>query len=160
MSGVSVHCPYCNGHFPAPPGASPGTRIACRRCGERFGYRAPDLSEAISATRQSASNDAGSPAESSATNGDGYSTEPQIRKRVSNRAIALIVLSVMLLMAVLGGVYALRTRDLRRDYDWHLPKTQALDVPLIARIALGVYVLVLVLAVLGGWEPGGASTGK
>jgi hypothetical protein len=87
-----------------------------------------------------------------------------VRQRVSNRAIAFVVLGVMLLMAVLGGVYAWRSVVLRRDYDWHLPKTQALDVPLIARIALGVYVLVLVLAVLRGWNrrerSTGASTGR
>jgi hypothetical protein len=164
MSGVSVHCPYCNGQFPAPYGASPGTRIACPRCGERFACRAQDVSEAMTSAPLTPSNEEASPAYSPPTIGDGVSTEPHGRPRVSNRVIALMVLGVMLLMAVLGGVYAWRTVVLRRDYDWHLPKTQALDVPLIARVALGAYVVVLVLAVLRGWNrrerSTGASTGR
>jgi hypothetical protein len=70
----------------------------------------------------------------------------------------------MAVMALVGGVYAWRTVLMRRLDDFNLPKPQALDVPLIARIALGVYILAMVLMVLRGWnrrEPKtGAAGGK
>jgi hypothetical protein len=55
-------------------------------------------------------------------------------------------------MALLCGVYVWRTVLMRRLDDFHLPKTQAIDVPLIARVALGVYVLVMALMVVRGWN--------
>jgi hypothetical protein len=58
----------------------------------------------------------------------------------------------MAVMALVGGVYAWRTVLTRRLDDFQLPKPRALDVPLIARIALGVYVLVMALMVVRGWN--------
>ncbi len=74
------------------------------------------------------------------------------RPPFSNGRIAALVLGVMLLMALLGGAYAWRTVLVRRGFDFQLPKTQALSVPVIARVALGAYVLAMVLAVVWGWN--------
>jgi hypothetical protein len=58
----------------------------------------------------------------------------------------------MIAMALIGLAYALHTQDLRRSYDVELPKTRSIDVPLIARIALGLYVAGLIAATLWGWN--------
>jgi hypothetical protein len=71
---------------------------------------------------------------------------------VSNQVIAFVVVGVMAGMALLGGVYVWRTVLMRRLDDFHLPKTQVIDVPLIARVALGVYVLVMAVMVARGWN--------
>jgi hypothetical protein len=102
---------------------------------------------------------AGVPGESSALNTaepKAKATQPPIppmsRSGVSNQVIAYIVLAGMAGMALLCGVYIWRTVLMRRLDDFDLPKTQAIDVPLIARLALGVYVLVMALMIIRGWN--------
>ena len=58
----------------------------------------------------------------------------------------------MAAMALLGLAFALSTQALRRSYDVNLPKTRAIDVPLVARIALGLYVAGLIGAIVWGWN--------
>jgi hypothetical protein len=55
-------------------------------------------------------------------------------------------------MAAVGGAYAWHTAGVRREYDAHIPRPSVIDIPLIARIALGVYVLAMVLAIVRGWN--------
>jgi hypothetical protein len=77
--------------------------------------------------------------------------EPGATSR-ANARVALLVVGGMLLLALLAGTYAWHTVLVRRGYDVRLPKTQALTVPLIARAALGLYVIVLVYALVRGWN--------
>jgi hypothetical protein len=142
MSAASIHCPYCNAQFSS-PNVTPGARISCPRCGERFAFR-PLAATAITANPDFPANGPHTPAEAPVP------STPRLP--VSNGFIALVLLSVMLLMAALGGIYAWRTAGIRRDYDSHMPRPSIIDIPLIARIALGVYVLVMVLAILRGWN--------
>jgi len=142
MMAASIHCPYCNAQFSS-PNATAGARVACPRCGERFAVR-PQASTAITAEPDFPANEPHAPTEAP--------VPPTPRLPISNGLIALVLLSVMLAMAVLGGVYAWRTAGVRRDYDAHVPRPSIIDIPLIARIALGVYVLVMVLAILRGWN--------
>ncbi len=136
MSSDVLCCPYCNSPAAVPPGVQAGQRIPCARCGESFPYRLPE--EVIVAGPQ--------PAQFLP------SPEPVARRRFTNAHIALAVLGVMAVMAVLGLAYALSTQALRRTYDVTLPKTRSLDVPLVARIALGLYVVGLVGAIVWGWN--------
>jgi hypothetical protein len=114
-------------------------RIQCPRCDEMFA-RQSESSQELSLERI-ASPTAGEPAQFMPP-----------RPPFSNGRIAALVLGVMLLMALLGGAYAWRTVLVRRGFDFQLPKTQALSVPVIARVALGAYVLAMVLAVVWGWN--------
>ena len=149
MSAASIHCPYCNAQFSS-PNATPGARVACPRCGERFAVR-PQASTAITPNPNFTAIEPHAPAEAP--------VPPTPRLPVSNGLIALVLLSVMLMMAALGGVYAWRTAGVRRDYDSHMPRPSIIDIPLIARIALGVYLLVMVLAILRGWNRRENATG-
>jgi hypothetical protein len=58
----------------------------------------------------------------------------------------------MVVMAVIGLVYALSTQGLRREYDFHLPKTKAISIPLYAVVPLVVYVVGLFAAWVWGWN--------
>jgi hypothetical protein len=162
MNTLTIHCPYCNFQLIRPAGAESGTRLACPRCGERFQYRTtgadnssslpprPGVDERL---RAGISNEPISPKAAESLSGDvPQPIPPQPRLPVSNRAIAFAVLGVMAFMALLGGVYAWRTVLMRRLDDFNLPKNQSIDVPLIARIALGVYVLTMAVMVLRGWN--------
>jgi len=174
MNNLTVHCPYCNFQLIRPAGAEPGTRLACPRCGERFQCRTAGAENITSLPsrpgvddrmRSGIHNEPMSPKAAESWSGDvPQPIPPHPRLPVSNRVIAFVVLGVMALMALLGGVYAWRTVLMRRLDDFNLPKTQAIDVPLIARIALGVYVLVMVVMVLRGWnrreQTAGAARGK
>jgi hypothetical protein len=55
-------------------------------------------------------------------------------------------------MALLGLALALNTQLIRRGHDLRLPKSQAINVPLIARVALGIYVIGLLSALVWGWN--------
>src|SRR5262249_49339129 len=135
MSAQTVRCPYCNSAFPLP--AKPSGKLQCPRCDETFAWQSEGALEPRASSFGSiASPPLGEPAQPLAP-----------RPPFSNAKIAALVVAVMLVMALLGGAYAWRTVLVRRGFDLHLPKTQALSVPIIARVALGVYVLVLVVAV-------------
>ena len=137
MPSDVLSCPYCNSAAPVPPGARPGQRIPCPRCGEFFPYRAPD--DAVTAAPPPAPPPLEAPASPGA-------------RRLSNGQIALIILGGMAAMALLSLAFALHTQELRRSYDVHLPKSKSIDVPLIARVALGLYVAGLVGAIVWGWN--------
>lgn len=144
-------CPYCNTPAAPPPGAAPGQHIPCPRCGESFPYRGPADDDAVTASPPPPT--FAPPAEPAA---------PPAPRRFSNGQVAFLVLGVMAAMALLGLAYALNTQMIRREYDVKLPKTRAIDVPLFARVALGVYVAGLAGALVWGWNrgergPGGAA---
>ena len=130
-----LSCPYCNSPAAVPVGAHPGQRIPCPRCGESFPYHGGT---------------------------DDYSTAPSppiaepppvpTPQRFSNTGIALAVLGVMVLMGLLGLLYALKTEAIRRSYDLHLPKTKAISIPIDVVFPLGLYILVLLLAWFRGWN--------
>jgi hypothetical protein len=73
-------------------------------------------------------------------------------RRLSNGQIALIILGGMAAMALLSLAFALHTQAMRRSYDAQLPKSKSIDVPIIARVALGLYVAGLVGAIVWGWN--------
>jgi hypothetical protein len=131
-----LSCPYCNSPTAVPVGAHPGQRIPCPRCGELFPYRAPADAEAFTATPPPVA----------------APPPPVPVKRFSNKGVVLVILSVMIVMALLGLLYALKTEALRRSYDIHLPKTKAISIPLDVVFPLGLYILVLIAAWFRGWN--------
>jgi hypothetical protein len=66
----------------------------------------------------------------------------------------------MAALALLSLVYALHTQALRRSYDVELPKSRAIDVPVFARVALGIYVAGLIGAIVWGWNRGERAAGE
>lgn len=96
-------CPYCNAQPTMPPGAVVGQRIPCSRCGESFKLTSVPAIAITSSPR--------------------VETPPPARTfRRSNRLVAGIVLSVMLVMAGTGLTFALLTVKERRDHDSALPR--------------------------------------
>src|SRR5438477_130966 len=71
---------------------------------------------------------------------------------VSNKGLALLILGVMIAMALLGLIYALRTEAIRRSYDFHLPKSKAISIPIDVAFPLGLYFLALIAAWFRGWN--------
>jgi hypothetical protein len=57
----------------------------------------------------------------------------------------------MCLMALVGLQLALRTVEVRREHDWQTPRPETLSVPLLARAALGAYIVLLGVALVRGW---------
>ncbi len=135
MSSQVLTCPYCNSTVAAPPLTRPGQRVPCPRCGESFPLRDSAAAEPVTPVPEP-------PADS----------PPAASPRLSNGRLALLILGGMIAMALIGLAYALHTQDLRRSYDIQLPKTRSIDVPLIARIALGLYVTGLIAATVWGWN--------
>jgi hypothetical protein len=135
MPSDVLSCPYCNSAVTPPAGARPGQRIPCPRCGESFPLRETVPDDAVPA--------APPPVEAPV---------PPAPPRISNGRIALLVLGGMVAMALIGLAYALHTQALRRSYDIELPKSRSIDVPIIARVALGLYVAGLVGAIVWGWN--------
>jgi hypothetical protein len=135
MPSDILSCPYCNSAVPPPAGARPGQRIPCPRCGESFPLRETVPDEPAPA--------APPPVEAPV---------PPAPPRISNGRLALLILGGMVAMALIGLAYALHTQALRRSYDIELPKSRSIDVPIIARIALGLYVAGLVGAIVWGWN--------
>jgi hypothetical protein len=148
MPSDLLSCPYCNTSAAVPPGAVPGQRIPCPRCGESFPYRGPAIDGAITASPPPAFAPPDEPA------------DPPAPRRLSNGRIAFLVLGVMAGMALLGLAYALNTQTDRRAYDEKLPKSQAILVPWVARAALIAYVVGLVGAVVWGWNRGERAGGR
>jgi hypothetical protein len=58
----------------------------------------------------------------------------------------------MAVMAIIGLAYALGTQGLRREYDFHLPKSRAISVPVYAVLPLALYVVGLFAAWFWGWN--------
>jgi hypothetical protein len=136
MPSDVLSCPYCNSAVAPPPGARLGQRIPCPRCGESFPLRETVPDEAVTVTPPTAP------------------PPPEIHtpRRISNGQMALLILGGMAVMALIGLAYALHTQELRRSYDVQLPNSRAIDVPLIARVALGLYVAGLIGAIVWGWN--------
>jgi len=133
-----LSCPYCNSPAVVPVGAHPGQRIPCARCGESFPYRAA-ADDRFTASPPPMPLPALPPM-------------PAPPERFSNTGIALVILSVMIVMALIGLLYALQTAAIRRSYDVHLPKTKAISIPIDVVFPLGLYVLILIVAWFRGWN--------
>src|SRR4051812_18592238 len=95
---TTVPCPYCNAPVPVPQPRPADGRVTCPRCEETVtvGDTGPGTPTAAP---------------------HATSTEPTTPPRPTNRAVAGIVVAVMLGMAALGLAYALRTVDFRRAND-------------------------------------------
>lgn len=112
MSNATLTCPYCNASLTVPAGAAAEQRIVCPRCGDAFPLRPTDTI----ANRAPASLENGivpKPATSF--------PEAALPVRRSNRAIAALVLGVMLLMAGIGLAFMLMTQAQRRAQDTNRP---------------------------------------
>src|SRR5207237_10097202 len=94
---TTVPCPYCNAPVPVPDSAA-GGRVTCPRGEETVAVGQPGSGP--SAPSQSAPS--------------GPAAGPP---RPTNRAVAAIVVAVMLGMATLGLAFALRTVEFRRAND-------------------------------------------
>ncbi|HEY1378907.1 MAG TPA: hypothetical protein VGF55_19050 [Gemmataceae bacterium] len=95
---MTVPCPYCNAPVPVPQPPPTGGRVTCPRCEET-------VTVGDTGTGPSVSPAAAPP---------GPAAEPS---RPTNRAVAGIVVAVMLGMAAIGLAYALRTVEFRRAND-------------------------------------------
>jgi hypothetical protein len=92
---LTVSCPYCNAPVPVPYPPPANGRVFCQRCEEAV---------AIAGVNDEASTTAPVPS-------------PAAASRPSNRAIAGLVIAVMLGMAALGLAFALQTISFRRAND-------------------------------------------
>src|SRR5258708_6144701 len=138
MASQQMSCTYCNCSFSAP--SEPSSRIQCPRCDETI---TRPLAQATQA---------GGNLSPSGTSFPDLDQPIATKPALSNRQIGLLIFGVMVIMASIGLVFAWRTVGVRRGFAAALPKTQALSVPVFVRVALGVYVLVLVAAILRGWN--------
>src|SRR5439155_3268432 len=92
---ITVTCPYCNAPVPVADAVPLGGRVSCPRCEETVTVR-----------------DAGT------STPDAASVEPPAGPlRASNRAIAGLMVAVMVGMAAFGLSFALRTQAFRRAND-------------------------------------------
>jgi hypothetical protein len=138
MISRQVRCPYCQHGCPVEFNEEPTLRVHCPHCDETFLTRRSDNEETAIAVEKPAMEDSECPA-------------PQ-RPLLSNSVLASLVLGVMLIMALVGGVLAWQTVAERRGYDFKLPKTQAIGIPIVARVALGLFVLGLVGILVRDWR--------
>ena len=103
MTRATRHCPYCNAAINVPDASSAGSPVVCERCGESVPLPGHELSDGIPTETPAAAFDEGERFVSSG--------------RPSNRRLAVLILTVMALMACLGLVFALRTQPFRRARD-------------------------------------------
>jgi hypothetical protein len=113
MTQATRHCPYCNAAINVPDASSAESRLVCERCGESVPLSGHEISDGILTERPAAAFDQG---ERFAGSG-----------RPSNRRLAVLILTVMALMACVGLMFALRTQPFRRARD--LPGTAGAAVP-------------------------------
>src|SRR4051812_43156120 len=119
MAETSLTCPYCNTLFdPASAGSSPRGRT-CPRCGEPLPAEMQASVTTVSSTPVS---------------------EAQTPSGLSNRAIGVTVLSIMIVMAVVGLAFALWTQDFRRRNDFKVTQEAPQIVPSPAEWAALGYV--------------------
>lgn len=130
-------CPYCNAVVPIPASSAAGDRLSCPRCGDSFPYRPADSDGR---------------AQAQPSHSTSRSELAETQTRLSNRAVAAVVLGVMALMAVLGLVMALQTTALRRAHDQHIVKPQEVTVPLLIKIASNLWILGLVCILFDVWR--------
>jgi hypothetical protein len=140
MPSQTVSCPYCNSAVPVP--GDPRGSLTCPRCEESFPR--PSLGTVVGRSDIPIGR---SPQEASVP----ANPNPP-RPSFSNKRIAALVLASMLFMGLTGLAYAWRTVLVRRTVDLQSPKTQSLEVPVLVKVALGVYVGAIILAVIYGWN--------
>lgn len=128
-------CPFCNAQVAVDAADRAGARIQCPRCGEAFPIE-----------------DADGPVSFRVADPSVVDT-PATPTRYSNRAVAGIVLAVMLFMALLALRFALSTTEFRRSLDKTVVKPEAITVPLWLRVARNLWIagLVFLLASLSRW---------
>ncbi len=105
MMTTQVHCPYCNASIEVTPEEASRPRLQCPRCGDTFVNR---TAEDGSANGSSSAIAAGPPDE-------GLPAPP--RKRLSNIALARLIVGGMVCLAAVGLAYALATVNYRRHND-------------------------------------------
>jgi hypothetical protein len=136
MTTQTLTCPYCNASLGIKAGWSAGQRIVCPRCGDSFPLRLND--SFTDRPRPSQPVQTGNTAELP------KKEEVPLPWRWSNRLIAGVVLSVMVLMAGGGLVFMLLTQEQRRGYDTSRPPRrpgkqrsvpEVEDVPRVINIA-------------------------
>src|SRR5690349_18215164 len=91
---ITVPCPYCNAPVPVTAGER---RVTCPRCEETVTIRDGDTGSSSTA--------------------ESMPVERPAAARPANRAVAGIVVALMLGMAALGLAFALRTQPFRRAND-------------------------------------------
>jgi hypothetical protein len=144
-----ISCPYCNSQVNLTGPLEVGQRIPCPRCGEQFPFH-PAQKEKGEASNA----DQGGRIEEGITNAvpkpfapgfairDPRSATPPTG-RWSNRTVAAVLLGGMAVMALLGLVFALMTESVRRAHDKQLPKPESISVPVVLKLGLGVYIVVV-----------------
>lgn len=110
MAAETLSCPYCNSSVTLVQPAAAGQRLRCPRCQELFPYRGGG--QTISAQDDGVPLD---PAEVGGTFGE--RRESPAPRAWSNRAVALVILSVMGAMAAIGFAFAWYTTESRRQRD-------------------------------------------
>lgn len=103
MTQATRHCPYCNAAINVPDASSAWPRVVCERCGESVPLAGHEVSDGTSTETPAVAFD----------HGERFAG----RGRQPNRRLAVLILTVMLLMACVGLVFALRTQPFRRARD-------------------------------------------
>jgi hypothetical protein len=113
MNQTASLCPYCNALLPPLSHAPTAEKLPCPRCGEAVPAARWQVDEAAHALQ------AGLP--TIQPRGDEQPAPPGIRKT------AFVVIGIMVVMALIGGSYALWTTKLRRSRDpWMPTKLEAI----------------------------------
>jgi hypothetical protein len=112
MTSETTACPYCNALVAVAAPAVGNRRVSCSRCGETFPF--PSSPEEIAGMLSA---NGGDVAASANPNVPSVSPVPEQPQRRSNRKIAVLVLSLMVVMAVASLVVGLRTVSSRRARD-------------------------------------------
>jgi len=125
MTPVSLTCPYCNSLVVMPRLPEGDQRIRCPRCQELFPYHGQPGAEATGETRS------GSGPSQAMLAAPSAAAVPAGR-RLSNRALARIVVAVMALMAAVALLFAWNTTDERRQHDGQKAEEEPEPVPVVA----------------------------
>lgn len=143
-----LSCPYCNAQVSVTTPPVAGQRLPCPRCGEMFPVTVGSGQWAVGSQTEP------TPKATVPTDGNGVQRVDQAPRprRWSNRAIAWTMLSIMCVMALIALAYALSTEQVRRAHDLlKPPKTEILQIPLLLRMALGIYLFALAFILARGW---------
>src|SRR5438445_8779246 len=108
MAAETLSCPYCNSSVTLVRPAGAGQRLRCPRCHELFPYRG---GHGIQAGDDAQLLD---PADMEPF-GEGSGNQPS--RSWSNRAVAFVIVGIMLVMATIGFTFAWFTTESRRQRD-------------------------------------------
>jgi hypothetical protein len=124
MTPVSLTCPYCNSLVVLPRLPEGDQRIRCPRCQEVFPYHGQPGVEATGEARSGGPSQAmlAPPGAAAVSSG----------RRLSNRALARIVVAVMAVMAAVAFLFAWKTTDERRQHDGQKAEEEPEPVPVVA----------------------------